>query len=97
MIEPLGYGLSSHPKNADYSFTPRPHGLARTLDSLGVKRALFVAQSSGAAIAFRLAILRPDLVRGSPLDRRRPGGERGHARDEEGVQVGRRSGQARDE
>jgi pimeloyl-ACP methyl ester carboxylesterase len=29
-----------------------------------VKQALFVAQSSGAAIAFRLALLRPDLVRG---------------------------------
>jgi pimeloyl-ACP methyl ester carboxylesterase len=31
---------------------------------MGIKRALFVAQSSGAAIVFRLAIQRPDLVRG---------------------------------
>jgi pimeloyl-ACP methyl ester carboxylesterase len=64
VIEPLGYGSSSHPKSADYSFTAQTARVARTLDHLGVKHALFVAQSSGAAIAFRLAILRPDLVRG---------------------------------
>jgi pimeloyl-ACP methyl ester carboxylesterase len=64
VIEPLGYGSSSHPKNADYSFAAQTARVARTLDQLGIKRALFVAQSSGAAIAFRLAILRPDLVRG---------------------------------
>jgi pimeloyl-ACP methyl ester carboxylesterase len=64
VVEPLGYGWSSHPKDADYSFTAQTERVARTLDRLGVKRALFVAQSSGAAIAFRLAILRPDLVRG---------------------------------
>jgi pimeloyl-ACP methyl ester carboxylesterase len=64
VIEPLGYGSSSHPKSADYSFDAQTARVARTLDQLGVKRALFVAQSSGAAIAFRLAILRPELVRG---------------------------------
>jgi 3-oxoadipate enol-lactonase len=64
VVEPLGYGWSSHPKNADYSFTAQTERVARALDRLGVKRALFVAQSSGAAIAFRLAISRPDLVRG---------------------------------
>lgn len=64
VVEPLGYGWSSHPKNADYSFTAQTERVALALDQLGVKRALFVAQSSGAAIAFRLAIQRPDLVRG---------------------------------
>lgn len=64
VIEPLGYGWSSHPKGADYSFTAQTERVSRALDSLGVTRALFVAQSSGAAIAFRLAVLRPDLVRG---------------------------------
>src|SRR3954463_6578894 len=64
VIEPLGYGFSSHPKDADYSFGAQSDRVARTLDQLGVKQALFVAQSSGAAIAFRLALLRPDLVRG---------------------------------
>ena len=64
VIEPLGYGFSSHPKKADYSFTAQTVRISNALDQLGVKQALFVAQSSGAAIAFRLAILRPDLVRG---------------------------------
>ena len=64
VIEPLGYGWSSHPKNADYSFTAQTRRIARALDRLGIKQALFVAQSSGAGIAFRLTIERPDLVRG---------------------------------
>lgn len=64
VIEPLGYGWSSHPKNADYSFTAQTRRIAQALDQLGVKQALFVAQSSGAGIAFRLTIERPDLVRG---------------------------------
>jgi 3-oxoadipate enol-lactonase len=64
VIEPLGYGFSSHPKKADYSFTAQTQRVGNALDQLGIKQALFVAQSSGAAIAFRLAILRPDLVRG---------------------------------
>jgi pimeloyl-ACP methyl ester carboxylesterase len=64
IVEPLGYGWSSHPKNADYSFNAQSRRVGWALDRLGVKRALFVAQSSGAAIAFRLAIARPDLVRG---------------------------------
>ncbi|HEX6433417.1 MAG TPA: alpha/beta hydrolase [Gemmatimonadales bacterium] len=64
VIEPLGYGWSSHPKNADYSFTAQTKRIAHALDQLGVKQALFVAQSSGAAMAFRLTIERPDLVRG---------------------------------
>jgi pimeloyl-ACP methyl ester carboxylesterase len=64
VVEPLGYGSSSHPKNADYSFGAQTGRVAKTLDHMGVKGALVVAQSSGAAIAFRLAIQRPDLVRG---------------------------------
>ncbi len=64
VIEPLGYGWSSHPKNADYSFTAQTRRIAQALDRLGIKQALFVAQSSGAGIAFRLTVDRPDLVRG---------------------------------
>lgn len=64
IVEPLGYGWSSHPSSADYSFGAQTSRVARALDSLGVTRALFVAQSSGSAIAFRLAIVRPALVRG---------------------------------
>lgn len=64
VVEPLGYGSSSHPKSADYSFGAQTERVARTLDQMGIRRALVIAQSSGAAIAFRLAIQRPDLVRG---------------------------------
>jgi pimeloyl-ACP methyl ester carboxylesterase len=64
VVEPLGYGWSSHPKGADYSFTAQTVRVGRALDSLGVSEALVVALSSGAAIAFRLAVTRPDLVRG---------------------------------
>jgi pimeloyl-ACP methyl ester carboxylesterase len=64
IVEPLGYGWSSHPKNADYSFAAQTGRVARALDHMGIKQALVVAQSSGAAIAFRLAIQRPDLVKG---------------------------------
>ncbi|HYC32273.1 MAG TPA: alpha/beta hydrolase [Gemmatimonadales bacterium] len=64
VVEPLGYGWSSHPRDADYSFTAQTARVGEALDSLGVGHALFVAQSSGAAIAFRLAVARPGLVRG---------------------------------
>jgi pimeloyl-ACP methyl ester carboxylesterase len=64
VVEPLGYGSSSRPKKADYSFGAQTDRVARTLDQMGIRQALIVAQSSGAAIAFRLAIKRPDLVRG---------------------------------
>jgi pimeloyl-ACP methyl ester carboxylesterase len=64
VVEPLGFGSSSHPKKADYSFGAQSDRVARALDQMGIKRALVVAQSSGAAIAFRLAVKRPDLVRG---------------------------------
>jgi pimeloyl-ACP methyl ester carboxylesterase len=64
VVEPLGYGWSSHPKRADYSFSAQTERVGEALDSLGVTRALFVAQSTGASIAFRLAVARPALVRG---------------------------------
>ncbi len=64
VIEPLGYGWSSHPKKADYSFAAQTGRVGEALDSLGITRALLVAQSSGASIAFRLAVARPGLVRG---------------------------------
>lgn len=64
VVEPLGFGWSSHPGKADYSFTAQTERVGRALDSLGVRDALVIAQSTGAAIAFRLAITRPELVRG---------------------------------
>lgn len=64
IIEPLGYGNSSTPRDADYSFTAQTLRVGHALDSLHVRGALFIANSSGAAIAFRLALDHPEIVRG---------------------------------
>ena len=64
VIEPLGTGLSSRPEKADYSLTAQSRRIAAVLDSLDSGPALVLAHSLGAAIAFRLALDRPDLVRG---------------------------------
>ncbi|HJR15780.1 MAG TPA: alpha/beta hydrolase [Gemmatimonadales bacterium] len=64
VIEPLGYGRSSYPERADYSFTAQTERVRQALDSLGVRNALFIANSTGASIALRLAIAKPELVRG---------------------------------
>lgn len=62
VVEPLGFGFSSHPGKADYSFTAQTERVGMVLDSLGVTSAIVIGQSSGAAIAYRLAIMRPDIV-----------------------------------
>lgn len=64
VIEPLGTGFSSRPANADYSLTAQSHRLAAALDSLHAGPVLVLAHSLGATMAFRLAVDRPDLVRG---------------------------------
>src|SRR5437870_5682571 len=64
VIEPLGVGGSGRPERADYSLTAQADRLAATLDRLGVTRAMVVAHSTSASMAYRLAYRRPDLVRG---------------------------------
>jgi len=64
VIEPLGTGFSSRPPKADYSLAAQAHRMAAVLDSLGSGPVLVLAHSLGAAMAFRLAVDRPDLVRG---------------------------------
>lgn len=64
VIEPLGTGFSSRPAKADYSLAAQSHRLAAVLDSLRYGPVLVLAHSLGAAMAFRLAVDRPDLVRG---------------------------------
>src|SRR5918994_5795702 len=64
VIEPLGYGRSSHPPKADYSFTAQTQRISKALEQLGINQALFIANSTGASIALRLAIAKPDMVRG---------------------------------
>ena len=64
VIEPLGFGHSSRPPTADYSLTAQSRRLATVLDQVGTKDVILVAQGFSASIAFRLAVARPDLVRG---------------------------------
>jgi pimeloyl-ACP methyl ester carboxylesterase len=64
VIEPLWTGLSSRPEKTDYSLAAQSHRLAAVLDSLQIGPSLVLAHSLGAAMAFRLALERPDLVRG---------------------------------
>jgi len=64
VVEPLGYGASSHPKKADYSLDAQTERVERTLEQMGIRRALLVAHANGSGIGFRLAVERPDLVRG---------------------------------
>jgi len=64
VIEPLGFGFSSHPSKSDYSFTAQADRIGAVLDSLGVTHAIVVAQSSASSMAYRLAYRRPELVRG---------------------------------
>ena len=64
VIEPLGFGWSSHPRRANYSLSAQTTRIAAVLDSLGIEKALIVAHSTGASIALRLAYQRPDLVEG---------------------------------
>ncbi|HEU4697633.1 MAG TPA: alpha/beta hydrolase [Gemmatimonadales bacterium] len=63
-IDPLGTGWSTTPKRADYSLTAQAGRVGQVLDSLGVRRALLVANAVGASMALRLALQRPGLVRG---------------------------------
>ena len=75
VIEPLGYGSSSHPKKADYSYLAQSKRVARTLEQMGVRGALLVTQATAAGIGFRLAIDRPwfgDCSRSTPVRRRLP-------------------------
>jgi pimeloyl-ACP methyl ester carboxylesterase len=64
VVEPLGYGRSSHPAEADYSFTAQTKRVEQALEKLGISDALFIANSTGASIAMRLAVANPKLVRG---------------------------------
>jgi pimeloyl-ACP methyl ester carboxylesterase len=64
VVEPLGFGFSTHPSKADYSFTAQTDRIGQVLDSLGVTHAIIVAQSTAASMAFRLSYRRPEQVRG---------------------------------
>jgi pimeloyl-ACP methyl ester carboxylesterase len=67
VIEPLAVGRSSRPPKADYSLTAQARRIGQVLDSLRIDGATVVAHSLGAAIALRLAWLRPQQVSGLVL------------------------------
>jgi pimeloyl-ACP methyl ester carboxylesterase len=62
VVEPLGIGGSARPEHADYSLTAQADRVAAALERLGITRAVVVAHSIGASIAYRLAYRRPELV-----------------------------------
>jgi 3-oxoadipate enol-lactonase len=64
VVEPLGYGSSSHPKKADYSLDVQAQRVAVTLEQMGIRGALLIVHANSSGIGFRLAVDRPDLVRG---------------------------------
>ncbi|MBD3220064.1 alpha/beta fold hydrolase [bacterium] len=63
-IDPLAAGMSSRPEGALYTLTAQAERLAAVADSLGVHEAVWVAQGVHASTVYRVAIARPDLVRG---------------------------------
>lgn len=64
IIEPLGTGASSMPKNADYSFTAQAERLAAVFDTLGITQPLLVCHSASGSTCLRLAYRRPERVAG---------------------------------
>ena len=64
VIEPLGFGSSAHPANADYSLTAQADRIAAVLDTLVDRQVLIVAHSVSASIAYRLAYRHPRHVNG---------------------------------
>jgi len=67
IVEPLGMGTSSRPERADYALEAQAGRVASVLDTLGIRQALVMGHALGGSIALRLALARPDLVRGVVL------------------------------
>lgn len=63
VIEPLGVGGSGRPGDADYSHTAQAHRIAAIMDSLHVQQAVVMGHAVGTAMALRLTLARPDLVK----------------------------------
>ncbi len=64
IIEPLAVGESSRPRGADYTMTSQAARIGAVLDSLEIKKPVFIAQGIGGAMVFRLAVERPELLAG---------------------------------
>lgn len=68
VVEPLGIGWSSRPKQADYSLTAQARRVAAVMDSLEVRQATVLGHSVSVSTVLRLSLLRPDLVSGIIAD-----------------------------
>jgi pimeloyl-ACP methyl ester carboxylesterase len=64
IIEPLGVGTASRPKDADYSLEAQAARIGYALDSLGIHNATLVCHSVGASMCMRLTLQRPALAHG---------------------------------
>ena len=64
IVEPLGVGSSGRPDTSDYSLAAQSERIARVLDTLKAGPVLVVAHSLGGAMAFRIAVNHPELVKG---------------------------------
>lgn len=64
VVEPLGVGASSRPREANYSLEAQAQRVGEVLDSFHITGATILAHSVGNSIALRLALARPGLVRG---------------------------------
>lgn len=67
IVEPLGMGTSGRPERADYTLEAQAGRVASVLDTLGIQAALVMGHAVSGSIALRLALARPDLVRGVVL------------------------------
>jgi pimeloyl-ACP methyl ester carboxylesterase len=62
VVEPLGIGGSSRPREADYSLTAQADRVSSVLRALDTGPAILVAHSVGASIALRIAYRHPEQV-----------------------------------
>jgi pimeloyl-ACP methyl ester carboxylesterase len=63
VVEPLGIGTSGRPERADYSLTAQADRVAAVLDTLRTGPTIVIGHSIGGAIAFRLAVRHPQMVK----------------------------------
>ncbi|CAN5637777.1 hypothetical protein BH23GEM10_BH23GEM10_04490 [soil metagenome] len=63
VIDPLGTGRSSRPKDGDYSLEAQAARLAATLDAVGASDVILVCHSVGGSMCYRLALRDPTGIR----------------------------------
>jgi pimeloyl-ACP methyl ester carboxylesterase len=64
VIEPLGYGNSARPKNADYTLEGQARRIGHAMNAVNVREAIFLCHAVGGAICYRLALQSPERVKG---------------------------------